>query len=38
MRTKHTCISVTPLDHKAHLADLLEKVSELANITKLEFD
>ncbi|XP_032668009.1 replication protein A 70 kDa DNA-binding subunit-like [Odontomachus brunneus] len=36
MRLRHTCISVSPLNYKTHLAHLLKKVSKLANIEKLE--
>lgn len=36
MRVKHTCVSVTPLNYKTHLAHLIDKVSKLAHIEKID--
>ncbi|KAL6425446.1 hypothetical protein ACFW04_009553 [Cataglyphis niger] len=36
MRVRHTCASVTPLNYKTHLTHLIDKVSKLVHIEKLE--
>lgn len=36
MRVRHVCTSVAPLNYKTHLAHLIDKVSKLVHIEKLE--
>ncbi|GAB1863336.1 Replication protein A subunit [Camponotus japonicus] len=36
MRIKHTCTSVVPLNYKTHLTYLIDKVSKVVHIEKLE--
>jgi len=36
MRIRHTCMSVVPLNYKTYLKHLIDKVSKLANIEKLD--
>ncbi|XP_011875175.1 PREDICTED: replication protein A 70 kDa DNA-binding subunit [Vollenhovia emeryi] len=36
MRIKHICVSVAPLNYKTYLTHLIDKVSKLAHIEKLE--
>ncbi|XP_029174342.1 replication protein A 70 kDa DNA-binding subunit-like [Nylanderia fulva] len=36
MRVKHTCASVAPLNYKTHLTHLIDRVSKLVHIEKLE--
>lgn len=36
MRMRHTCASVAPLNYKTHLTHLIDKVSKLVHIEKLE--
>ncbi|XP_024873809.1 replication protein A 70 kDa DNA-binding subunit-like [Temnothorax curvispinosus] len=36
MRIKHVCKSVAPLNYKTYLAHLIDKVSKLVHIEKLE--
>ncbi|KMQ93699.1 replication protein a 70 kda dna-binding subunit [Lasius niger] len=36
MRVKHTCASVVPLNYKTHLTHLIDRVSKLVHIEKLE--
>ncbi|KAM0735637.1 Replication protein A 70 kDa DNA-binding subunit [Formica fusca] len=38
MRMKHTCASIVPLNYKTHLTHLIDKVSKLIHIKKLESD
>lgn len=36
MRVKHTCTSVVPLNYKTHLTYLIDEVSKMVQIEKLE--
>ncbi|XP_029671382.1 replication protein A 70 kDa DNA-binding subunit-like [Formica exsecta] len=36
MRVRHTCASVAPLNYKTHLTHLIDRVSKLVHIEKLE--
>ncbi|XP_012231039.1 replication protein A 70 kDa DNA-binding subunit [Linepithema humile] len=36
MRVKHNCVSVAPLNYKTHLTYLIDKVSKLAHIEKVD--
>ncbi|KAH0947912.1 hypothetical protein HN011_011695 [Eciton burchellii] len=36
MRVRHTCVSVSPLNYKTHLAHLIDKISKLEHIEKLD--
>ncbi|EZA51712.1 Replication protein A 70 kDa DNA-binding subunit [Ooceraea biroi] len=38
MRVRHTCVSVAPLNYKTHVAHLIEKISKMEHIEKVDLN